>query len=148
MVDFYRSRRRSIADHFNNGKFSCYQGRSCKSNTKFTNRINKDYIPFILDQEFLETLEYKICEALKSIDDESIKRCWCQKSINDTRQAGMKAFIGYDGQTVHSLTLKFWSKALSRYARNLDIVQCIAEALPENWFYIDVDKKEVEIQLD
>ena len=71
-----------------------------------------------------------------------------KKSINDKRQAELKAYIGKDGQTVYNLTLKFGRKALSRYARNLDIAQCIPETPPENWFYIDVDKKEVVIQLD
>jgi hypothetical protein len=115
----------------------------------------------MLDQEFLITLEYKICAAFKSIDNESLNWFWCdgvllsepdsyysQKSINDKRQAELKAYIGKDGQTVYNLTLKFGRKALSRYARNLDIAQCIPETPPENWFYIDVDKKEVVIQLD
>jgi hypothetical protein len=60
----------------------------------------------------------------------------------------MKAYVGKDGQTVYSLTLKFGSKALSRYARNLDIVECIPQTDFENWFKIDITKKEIEIQLD
>ena len=60
----------------------------------------------------------------------------------------MQAFIGKDGQTVYSLTLKFGNKALSRYARNLNMVECIPQTDFDNWLKIDILKKEIEIQLD
>lgn len=115
----------------------------------------------MLDQDFCETLEYKISEALENISDEKAKGFWCdgvllsepdnyysQKFINDNRQAKMKAYIGKDGQGVYSLTLKLGSKALSRYARNLDIAECIPQTDFAKWFGIDTSKQEIEIQLD
>jgi len=115
----------------------------------------------MLDQDFCEMLEYKISEALENISDEKVKGFWCdgvllsepdsyysQKFINDNRQTKIKAYIGKDGQGDYSLTLKFGSKALSRYARNLDIAECIPHADFEKWFSIDTSKQEIEIQLD
>lgn len=115
----------------------------------------------MLDQEFCETLEYKISEALANINDEKVKEFWCdgvllsepdnhysQKFINDNKQAKMKAYIGKDGQEVYSLTLKFGNKALSRYARNLKIADCFPNTDVENWFSIDTYKQRIEIQLD
>ena len=115
----------------------------------------------MLDQDFCGTLEYKVCQALKNAEDENIKGFWCdgvllsepdkyysQKFINDNRQVKMKAFVGRDGQASYSLILKFGNKALSRYARNLDIIECIPQTSLEDWFKIDIFKKEIEIQLD
>lgn len=115
----------------------------------------------MLDQSFCKMLEYKICEALENISDEEVKGFWCdgvlllepdnyylQKFINDTRQTKLKAFVGKDGQGVYSLTLKFGKKALSRYARNLDIADCIPQTDFDKWLGIDTSKQELEIQLD
>ena len=113
------------------------------------------------DQDFCEELEYRICDALENINDEKIKGFWCdgvllsepdnyysQKFVNDNRQVKMQAYVDKDGQTVYSLILKFGTKALSRFARNLTIVECIPQTDFENWFKIDTSKKEIDVQLD
>jgi hypothetical protein len=115
----------------------------------------------MLDQNFCETLEYKISEALENIDDENVKGFWCdgvflsepdnyysQKFINDNRHVKMKAYVGKDGQSAYGLTLKFGNKAFSKYARNLNIIECIPQGEFEKWFRIDTSKQEIEIQLD
>ena len=96
----------------------------------------------------------------ENLDDESVKGFWCdgvllseadksysQKFVNDNRQIKLKAFVGKDGQVLYNLTLKFGKKALSRFARNLDIVECIPLAEVQDWVSIDSSKKEIEIQL-
>jgi hypothetical protein len=115
----------------------------------------------MLNQDFCETLEHRICEALKNCSDENVKGFWCdgvllsepdsyysRKFIIDNRQTKMKAYIGKDGQTLYTLTLTFGSKALSRYTRSLDIAECIPQTNFGNWFSIDVFNREIEIQLD
>ena len=115
----------------------------------------------MLDQSFCEMIEYKICEALENISDQKVNGFWCdgvllsepdnyysQKFINDNRQTKLKAYVGKDGQSVYSLTLKFGEKALSRYARNLDIAECIPQTDFNKWFNIDTSKLKIEIQLD
>src|SRR5581483_1802066 len=114
----------------------------------------------MLDSSFCDTLEHKISHALANIHDEKVKGFWCDgvllsepdicyssKFINDNRQTKLKAFIGHDGQTAYSLLLKFGNKALSRYARNLDLASCIPQTGIEEWFYIDTGKKEIELRL-
>lgn len=115
----------------------------------------------MLDQNFCEFLAYKLCNALENVDSEATKGFWCdgvlppanddsysQKSINDHRQVALKAFIGKDGQSVYELILKFGNKALSRYARNLDLKDCIPAEGKINWFDINVERRKIEIQLD
>ena len=114
----------------------------------------------MLDQSFCQSLEYKLCDIFENLDDESVKGFWCdgvllseadnsysQKFVNDNRQIKLKAFVGKDGQVLYKLTLKFGKKALSRFARNLDIVECIPLTEVQDWFSIDSSKKEIEIQL-
>lgn len=115
----------------------------------------------MLGQNFCETLEYKISEALENVKDENLKGFWCdgvllsepnkyysQKFVNDNRQVKLQAFICKDEQTTYDLTLRLGNKSLSRYARNLDIVECIPQADFAKWFKIDTTKKEIEVQLD
>ncbi|MGQ3012450.1 MAG: hypothetical protein ACT6QS_01975 [Flavobacteriales bacterium] len=114
----------------------------------------------MLDREFRDFLECAICKAFEHSDDDKIKGFWCDgillsepdsayslKSVNDTRQVRLKAFIGRDGQTEYELTLKFGNKALSRFARNLDIGVCVSDADDPSWFDIDTKRYKMEIQL-
>jgi hypothetical protein len=43
--------------------------------------------------------------------------------------------------------LHFGPEALSRYARNLSIDECIPESPASEWFYIDVQQQKIEIRL-
>ena len=115
----------------------------------------------MIDRDFCEFLEYQICKSFEHSDNEDINGFWCdgvlidqpdncysQKFVNDNRQVKLKAFIGKDGQTEYELTMKFGNKALSRYARNLDIKECVPNRDKQNWFDIDIERNKIEIQLD
>lgn len=115
----------------------------------------------MLDQDFCEFLEYELCKAFEHSDNEQIKGFWCdgvlldqpdsyysQKFVNNNRQVILKAFIGKDGQTEYELTMKFGNKALSRYARSLDIKECVPNSDKQNFFDIDTKRNKIEIQLD
>jgi hypothetical protein len=115
----------------------------------------------MLDQDFCEFLEYEICKAIELSDNVEIKGFWCdgillnqpdssysQKFVNDNKQVLLKALIGKDGQTEYELTLKFGNNALSRYARNLDIKECVPNPGIQNWFDIDTKRNKIEVQLD
>ena len=115
----------------------------------------------MLDRDFCEFLEYEICKAFEHLDNDQIKGFWCdgillnqsdytysQKFVNDNRQVKLKAFVGKDGQTEYELILKFGKKALSRYARNLDIRECVPSPEKQHFFDIDTKQKKIEIQLD
>ena len=115
----------------------------------------------MIDQEFCEYLEYEICRAFEHTDNEQIKGFWCdgvlldqdenaysQKTVNDTRQINLKAFIGKDGQTEYELVLKLGSKALSKYARNLDIRECLPGPDNLEFMVVDIERKRIEIRVD
>ncbi len=114
-----------------------------------------------MDQDFCDTLEHAISRAFQHMDNDKAKGFWCdgillsqaainysKKYVNDNRQARLKAFIGKDGQTEYEMILKFGTKSLSRYARDLNIEECIPSPDKENWFTIDIDNKTIEVQLD
>jgi hypothetical protein len=115
----------------------------------------------MLDKDFCDHLEIEICNALKEIDNPDTKGFWCdgvvpsepdqyysQKFINDKREATLRAYIGKVRQSIYELTLIFGTKALSRYARNLSILECIPNSGNLDWFSIDVQKSTIEIRLD
>jgi hypothetical protein len=115
----------------------------------------------MLDNEFCEFLEYEISKAFTNSTNDIVKHFWCdgvllptfeneysKKFVNDNRQIIMTAFIGLSGQDKYELTLKFGNKALSKYARDLDISECVPTLDNNNWFDIDIERQKILIQLD
>ena len=59
----------------------------------------------------------------------------------------MTAYAGTTGQHKYELTLHFGNRTLSKYARRLDIGECIPKSGNKNWFTIDTEKFQIGIQL-
>ncbi len=115
----------------------------------------------MLDNKFCEFLEYEISKAFTNSANDKVKHFWCdgvllptfeneysKKFVNDNRQIALTAFTGVSGQDKYELTLKFGNKALSKYARDLDISECVPNSENNNWFDIDVERQKISIQLD
>ena len=115
----------------------------------------------MLDQEFCEYLEYEICKVFANNKNENLKHFTCdgvllptfesqysQKFVNDNRQVLMTAYLGLDGQDKYELVLLFGRKAQSKYARNLDISECVPNPVADNWLEVDIEKKIIKVQLD
>jgi hypothetical protein len=115
----------------------------------------------MLNQDFCNFLEYKIGEAFENSTREPFKHFWCdgvllpafeagysRKTVNDKRQIVMTTYMGPTGQDIYELTLKFGKKALSRYARGLDISECLPSPKIDNWWDVDIDRRTILIQLD
>lgn len=114
----------------------------------------------MLNEDFCSFLEYHLSKCFKYTNDESLKSFWCdgvalplnensysEKSINDKRQVLLSAFIGEDGQDEYTMLLKFGNKSLSRYARGLDIKDCVPTFEKNDWYIIDKKNKQITIQL-
>lgn len=111
-----------------------------------------------MDEDFCLFLEGWIGDALGKLPYPGFRGFWCdgvlmnqadacysQKYINGKRQAQFRAWIGEKGQTAFDLYLAFGPKALSRYARSLEIRTCMPD--PKTGFHIDPENKVVVIQL-
>jgi len=92
----------------------------------------------VLSKDFCTHLEYTITAILKFEPREGATGFWCDgvipnepfgyysiTSTNKYQQFVFKGFIGHDGQTEYTITMKLGSKALSRYVRTIDITDCI-----------------------
>jgi hypothetical protein len=114
----------------------------------------------MLDQDFCNFLEYEISKAFAHSTNNQKKYFWCdgillptseseysKKYVNDNRQIVMMAYSGLSGQDHYELTLKFGPKSLSRYARDLDISECVPDPVDSNWWDIDVERLKIWIQL-
>jgi hypothetical protein len=114
----------------------------------------------MLDNDFCTFLEFHLTKAFSNSNDPSLKGFWCdgvllptnentysKKSINDTREIMLKVFIGKEGQNEYSMLLKFGNKSLSRYAKDLDIKNCVPEFDENDWYEIDTKTKKIVINL-
>ena len=114
----------------------------------------------MLDRDFCDFLEYHLTKTFLHSTDANVKGLWCdgvllpndendysRKSINDKREVWMKAFIGNDGQDEYTLLMRFGNRSLSKYARDLDLTDCIPNADESNWYVIDPKANKITIQL-
>jgi hypothetical protein len=114
----------------------------------------------MLDPDFCIFLEYEITKAFAHSTNNQLKYFWCdgvllpnseseysKKFVNDNRQIVMMAYSGLSGQEHYELTLLFGKKALSRYARDLDITECVPDLTDSNYWDIDVERLKIWIQL-
>lgn len=115
----------------------------------------------MLDQNFCDFLEYYISRACANSTNEQLKHFWCdgvmlpndknefsEKFINNKRKIVMTAFIGMTGQDKYELTIKFGKKAVSKYARGLEISECVPNPESNDGFDINIEKRKVMIQLE
>lgn len=115
----------------------------------------------MLDDDFFRKLEWEIIpDALEELANPDTKGFWCdgvtfvesnsyytKKSVNDNRYVPLLAYVGKDGQSQYELILHFGPEALSRYDRDLSIMECIPDGNASEWFSIDVQQEKIEIQL-
>jgi hypothetical protein len=114
----------------------------------------------MFDQDFCTYLEYELSKAFSNSSDQTIKYFWCdgvllpnsekdvsKKYVNEKREIVTTAFIGSDGQDRYTLIIKFGNKSLSKYARGLDIKECVPDVTADNWYTIDITKKTLIIHL-
>ena len=115
----------------------------------------------MLDKDFCEILERHLTKTFANSTESALKRFWCdgvllptfeteysKKFVNDNKKIVMIAFIGPTGQDNYQLTLNFGNKALSKYARDLEISECLPSSENSGWFDIDVERQKIVIQLD
>ena|SRR5687768_1342290 len=114
----------------------------------------------MLDQDFCLFLEYELTKAFPNSSDASVRNFWCDgvllpdaekylspKSVNDKRYIPMGAFSGESGQDRYELILSFGRKSLSRYARGLDIKECVPSPEDSNWIEVNQEQKTIMVRL-
>jgi hypothetical protein len=60
----------------------------------------------------------------------------------------MTAYIGFTGQDIYELILKFGRRASSNYARDLDISECLRDPESDDWWDVDIKHRTIWIQLE
>lgn len=125
-----------------------------------TNEQENSETPF--NEAFCTRLEYRICHELEKSTDQQLKGFWCdgiswspcknqltKKHVNDKRRIETKAWIGKTGQTEFKAIIYFGKKALSKYAKGMELIKCIPEIETRtDWIEIDLKNKIIEIRID
>ncbi len=113
------------------------------------------------NESFCTKLEYRICHELEKSNDSELKGFWCdriswfpnenqlsKKHVNDNRKIETKAWIGKTGQTEYNALIHFGQKALSKYAKGMDLTECIPDLEDQaKWIEIDIENKTIQIEL-
>jgi len=113
----------------------------------------------MIDRDFCNFLEYRLTRAFANLTNNPAHMYWydgvletsanySKKYVNDNRHVELMAYAGPDGQATHKLILFFGRKALSRYARGLNISCCVPYPETTNWLHIDNENKIIYIHLD
>jgi len=116
----------------------------------------------VFNEEFCTKLEFRICRELEKSEDPELKGFWCdgiswfpnenqltKKHVNDKRKIETKAWIGKTGQTEFKAIIYFGKKALSKYAKEMDLIGCIPDLESQaEWIDIDLTKNLIKIQLN
>lgn len=114
------------------------------------------------NEKFCSKLEYRICDELEKSTDPELKGFWCdgiswfptenqltKKSVNDKRKIETKAWFGKTGQTEFRAIINLGKKALSRYAKEMDLTECIPDLESQHeWIEIDIENKTINIELN
>ena len=77
----------------------------------------------------------------------NLRKRLSKKIVNDNKTIVLIAFTGLIGQEKYELTLRFGDIALSRYARDLDISECLINSENTKWLNVDIGKRKITIQL-
>lgn len=122
----------------------------------------------MIDRTFCELLESRLAKAFANSSNGQLKGFWCdgildenfesnvlpvvespysKKYLNDNRKMKLTAFAGQSGQDRYELTLLFGRKALSRYAKGLDISICVPDPISDACLEIDIINRTIAIQL-
>jgi hypothetical protein len=122
--------------------------------------MTDDITNHLFNQEFCDYLEFHLSGAFEYHEDDQINDFWCDgiampsidgqlhpKSVNDTRKIIIDAWVGPDGQQKYEMTISFGPNALSRYARGLDLRECVPSKDTQGWITLDQDEKKIELRL-
>ena len=112
------------------------------------------------NEDFCALLEDHLCRAFGNSTDKRLRGFWCdgvmmpfiesqvtKKSVNDTKRIETKAWLGFDGQGEFEMTINFGPSSLSRYARGLDLVECLPSEDSMDWIKLNIEGKKIDLQL-
>ncbi|MEE9364245.1 MAG: hypothetical protein V3U92_16720 [Cellulophaga sp.] len=114
------------------------------------------------NEKFCTKLKSRICHELEKSTDPELKGFWCdgiswlptenqltKKHVNDKRKIETKAWVGKTGQTEFKTIINFGKKALSKYAKKMDLTECIPNLESQaEWIEIDIKNKTIKIELN
>ena len=113
------------------------------------------------NEDFCSYLEYHLTRTFANSEDIAINKLWCdgiampfidseisKKSVNETNCIITKAWIGYDGQQEHEMTIKFGLIALGNYNKDISLISSLPNTESTSWVKLDVNKRTIELQLN
>lgn len=158
-----------IIQHLNNRNGRCTECEFDKLEGEFIECPNCGAFNYNLDEpmfnlNFCSNLEWSL--DFQNVENETIKyyvkTFWCDgiqhlpedtksllyKNIKKSKQIITKAWIGYGGDEIYEMKIKFGEKSLANYKNNKSLTNCIPKnnEMP-NWIKLNLEEKKIEVQL-
>lgn len=116
-------------------------------NLKFCNNLE-----WSLDFENVENegIKYYVktfwCDGIQHIPEDT--KSLLYENIEKSKQIITKAWIGYGGDEIYEMKIKFGKKSLQNYKNNKNLTDCIPRnnEIP-NWIKLNLEEKKIEVQL-
>jgi hypothetical protein len=120
------------------------------------NNIKKSF-----NEDFCTQLEYHLSRAFTNSLNKEFKWLWCdgikvpfmedqllKQHIIEKQKLVTEAWIGTSGQDIYTMTIKFGQCSTEKCRQGLSLNDCLPDDRSLNWVKLDLDKKEIELQLD
>lgn len=121
---------------------------------------NLNTIQASFNEEFCSYLEYHLTRTFANASQKEIKWLWCDgikvpsignqlfvKNVIERKQITTEAWIGINGQDTFNITIKFGTRSLGKFIEGLNLNDCLPNEESLEWIKLDIDKKELELQL-
>jgi len=114
----------------------------------------------MLNNDFLEFLEYRICKLYDELHPKKKMKHWCKdivlsqpdhnyshEYVIENKQVLLKAFVDKYGYMEYDVHLKFGKQALLSYSKGIDIKKNIPSNKKRELFTIDFEQNRIDILL-
>lgn len=160
---------RAIISHLNKRRDCCVVCEAETLNGEFTEcpdcgAFNYNLEEPVFNIEFCSHLEWSLdFDRVEHEDIEYyVQSFWCDgivhvpedpesllyKNLEKHKQIITKAWIGYGGENIYEMKIKFGKKSLNHYKNRKSLIDCIPKANEqEKWITLDVNRRRIEVQL-
>jgi hypothetical protein len=122
---------------------------------------NQTDIKGSFNEDFCSHLEYHLTRTFGNSSNKKIRWFWCDgvkmpfvesqlftKNIIETKQITTEAWIGVDGQDTYKMTIKLGILSTEKIIQGLTLIDCLPSENSLAWVKLDVERKEIILQLN
>jgi len=87
--------------------------------------------------------EYVWCDGIETPDARDIS----MENFMATREIVTRAWLGYSGQDIYSMTMRLGEKSWEKCLKGHGLIRCLPSDKSIDWVDIDIEKRTIALQL-